>query len=130
MAVSASVQQFLQLMVLGIVSIVIPVLAYQSWKFLKSKSVEIQAMFSVNQLYLFQQFVAIAVKAMEQAKLKEQLEATAEDLLAEAVGIVQSFLDAHGMSQFSVSDIEAAIRAALRDGLQKGQDEDVSHPVA
>jgi len=129
MEISLAVQQFLQLLLLGIVSIVVPVLAYQGFKFLKSKSTEIKSLLSESQLALLEQFVAIAVKAIEQAKLKEQFEATAEDLLAEAVGIVQSFLDAHGMSQFSVSDIEAAIRAALRDGIQKGVDEPVTPSV-
>lgn len=124
MELSVSIQQFLQFALLGVIAIAVPVLAYQGYKFVKAKVAEAKSQLNVNQLYLFDQFVAIAVKAMEQAKLKEQLEASAEELLAGAVFIVQNFLDSHGISGFNVADIEAAIRAALRDGIHKAEDED------
>lgn len=123
MELSVSVQQFLQFALLGIVTFVVPVLAYQSYKWIKANAEQIKSQLDANQLYLLEQFVAIAVKAMEQAQLKEQLEATAEQLLAGAVAIVQSYLDAHGITAFSVEDIVSAIRAALRDGVHKAEDE-------
>ena len=124
MELANSVIQFVQLILIAVIGLAVPVLAYQGYKFAKAKVAEAKSQLNVNQLYLFNQFVAIAVKAMEQAKLKEQLEASAEELLAGAVFIVQNFLDNHGMSGFNVADIEAAIRAALRDGIHKAEDED------
>lgn len=119
MELTNSLQQFLQIALIGVIGFVVPVVAFQIWKWVKAKAAEVKAGMDVQQLYLFDQFVAIAVKAVEQAKLKENFEASAEQMLATAVGIVQSYLDSHGLSQFNVADIEAAIRAALRDGIQK-----------
>jgi len=101
------------------------VLAYQAIKFVKAKGDELKSQLNSDQLFLLEQFAAIAVKAMEQAQLKENLEATGEQLLEGAVEIVQSFLNAHGMSQFSVEDVVAAIRAALRDGVHKSEEPEV-----
>jgi hypothetical protein len=120
---SVPVQEFLQFLVLGIVAIVFPVIGYNVWKWVKVQVVAVRSQLSVEQNYLIDQFVGIAVKAVEQAKLKEQFEATAEDLLAQAVSIVQSALDSRGITSVNVAEIEARIRAALRDGIHKADQE-------
>lgn len=122
MELSVSVQQFLQLALIGIIAVAVPVITVQVIKWLKSKAAELGTQMNANQLYLLQQFAAIAAKAMEQAQLKENLEATAEQMLAGAVDIVQGYLDAAGITSFSVAEIVAAIRAGLKDGVHKAEE--------
>lgn len=120
---SVAVQEFLQFLLLGVVAIVVPVVGYNVWKWVKAQVAAVRSQLSVEQNYLIDQFVGIAVKAVEQAKLKEQFEATAEDLLAQAVSIVQGALDSRGITSVNVAEIEARIRAALRDGIHKADQE-------
>lgn len=122
MEFSVALQQTVSFIVLAVVGIGVPVLVYNLILWVRDHAKEIRARLTIEQNALIDQFVIIAVQAVEQAHLKEQLYATGEEMLAAAVEIVQSFLDSHGLSSIKVADLEARIRAAILEGWNKANE--------
>lgn len=129
MELSASLQQTVLLIVLAVIGLGVPVLTVVVIQWVRAHVVEIRANFSLAQNALIDQFVAIAVQAVEQAHLKEQFYATGEEMLAAAVELVQSFLDSHGLQAIDVSELEARIRAAILEGVNKVGDNQTNLPT-
>lgn len=79
-------------------------------------------------LYLLEQAATMAVRAAEQAEVKEQLLKTGEEKLAYALDILQTFLNEAGFGAINVKVLEAAIRAALNQELHKSPPQPVEFP--
>lgn len=118
---SQLVQETLQLILLALISVIVPVLAFQAYTWLQSRIAAIRSGISVDQNFVIDELITIVVKAIEQTHLKEQLFASGEEMLQAAIDLAQKMLDARGLNYINLDELEARIRAALRDGVHKAE---------
>lgn len=121
--VSPQLQLTVQLILVTLVGIVGTAVAYNGIRFIREKLKEVRTRIGAEQFYIIDQLVEIVVKAAEQAHLKEQAFETGEQMLGWAVDQLQGMLDSRGLTGIDVEELAQRIRAALRDGVHKADEE-------
>jgi hypothetical protein len=80
----------------------------------------LQANLKAEQLTLLKAFVAETVKAIQQLADNGDISKLGADKKAEAIAVVQRWLDEHHVNGWSAASIEILIEGAIKDGVQKG----------
>lgn len=116
---SEALQNTVQLIIVAMIGLAVPVVVYNAVKWLRAQAKVLAGQIGLEQMAIIEQVIAIVVKAAEQAHLKEELFETGEDMLAWATEQAQLILTRYGITNISVEEIVQSIRAALRDGVHK-----------
>ena len=116
---SEAFQQTVQFALIALIGLAVPSLVAAIIFFLRAKSKELASTIGLEQLSIIEAVIGVVVKAAEQARLKEELFETGEEMLEWAVEQAQVILTRYGITNISVEEIVQSIRAALRDGVHK-----------
>lgn len=109
-------QEMMLFILQAVIAAAVPVLTAYLVRWLNSLKLKVIASVDKDKYNTIKMLVEIAVKAAEQAGLKENILAVGEDKKSFAMTKLQAMLNARGLSYISVDEIEAWIEAALLKG--------------
>ena len=123
MVISPEVQSAIDEILKAVLVAVVPLLVALVRAFVMAKIAEIKSTMTDQQLAQLEYWGGLIVKAIEQSELKEGVERTAEEKLNLAISMLQDRANSIGLSGLSVNDYANIVRAKLRDGVHKSEED-------
>lgn len=116
-------QKFITEIAVQLLIVALPVVVTQTFLVLRQLAKSIRARLSTEQVFLLESLAAIGVRAAEQSGLNGSLQNIGQEKREYAVAFVKKALESRGLKDINVDEIEAAIEAAIRLGLQNANED-------